>query len=161
MNFSWGFQQIKLRTEGRENGDLEAEAPYSGGPINLRMSKTSILIRLLRIYFPQNWEFGSALSKLRIFFLGGGRLLKTPTPLGTSLVPYRDLVWYNSKHITLNIIKITLFGSLHCIKDYLDVMYPPKKIFFITLFLQNDRNGAKFWNLMHIKYASESKQCQK
>jgi hypothetical protein len=31
------------------------------------MSKTRILIRLLRVYFPWNWEFGSALSKLRNF----------------------------------------------------------------------------------------------
>jgi hypothetical protein len=31
------------------------------------MSETRILIRLLRIYFPWHWEFGSALSKLRNF----------------------------------------------------------------------------------------------
>ena len=31
MNFvQWGFQQIQLRTEDRENGDLGAVAPYSG-----------------------------------------------------------------------------------------------------------------------------------
>jgi hypothetical protein len=28
------------------------------------MNETHILVRLLRIYIPQNWEFGSALSKL-------------------------------------------------------------------------------------------------
>jgi hypothetical protein len=31
------------------------------------MNETRILIRLLRMYFPRNWEFGSALSKLRNF----------------------------------------------------------------------------------------------
>jgi hypothetical protein len=30
-------------------------------------SETHILIRLLPMYFPQNWEFGSAFSKLRNF----------------------------------------------------------------------------------------------
>jgi hypothetical protein len=28
-------------------------------------SEIRILIRLLRMYFPRNWKFGSALSKLR------------------------------------------------------------------------------------------------
>jgi hypothetical protein len=63
-------QQIQLRTEGRENGDLGAVAHWSGVPLNLKMSETRILITLLRLYFPWNWEFGSDLSKLRNF--GGG-----------------------------------------------------------------------------------------
>jgi hypothetical protein len=42
------------------------------------MSETRILIRLLLMYFPQNWEFGSALSKLQNF--GGGGLTHTPSP---------------------------------------------------------------------------------
>jgi hypothetical protein len=46
-----GIQQIQLRTEGRENGDLLAVAPLSGGPFSLQMSDTVILIRLLQIYF--------------------------------------------------------------------------------------------------------------
>jgi hypothetical protein len=33
--------------------------------IKLQMSETRILIRLLRMYFPRYWEFGSALSKPR------------------------------------------------------------------------------------------------
>jgi hypothetical protein len=41
------------------------------------MSETRILIRLLRMYFPRNSEFGSALSKLRNF---GGMGLNPPTP---------------------------------------------------------------------------------
>jgi hypothetical protein len=36
------------------------------------MSETRILITLLRMYFPWNWEFGSALSQLRNFGVGVG-----------------------------------------------------------------------------------------
>jgi hypothetical protein len=53
-----GVQQIQLRAEGRENGDLGAVAPWSGVPLNLQMSETGILIRLLRIYFLRISEFG-------------------------------------------------------------------------------------------------------
>jgi hypothetical protein len=42
------------------------------------MSETCILIRLLRMCFPWNWEFGSALSKLRNF--GEGGLNPQPPP---------------------------------------------------------------------------------
>jgi hypothetical protein len=59
-----GVQQIQLRTEGRENGDLGAVVPYSGVQLNLKISETRILIRVLRMYFPRNREFGSTLSKL-------------------------------------------------------------------------------------------------
>jgi hypothetical protein len=69
-----GVKQIQLKTEGRKNGNLWAVAPQSGVPLSLEMSETRILIRLLRMYFPRNWEFGSALLKLRNF--GGG--LKPP-----------------------------------------------------------------------------------
>jgi hypothetical protein len=55
----------------RERG-LGAVAPQSGVALYLKMSETHILIRLLRMYLPQNWEFGSALSKLRIFLGGWG-----------------------------------------------------------------------------------------
>jgi hypothetical protein len=56
-------------TQGRENVDLGVLAPNSGVPLNLQMIETRVLIRLLRmyVYFPRNWEFGSALSKLRNF----------------------------------------------------------------------------------------------
>jgi hypothetical protein len=62
-----GGQQIQLRTEGRENGNLGAVAPWSVVPLNLQMSETRILIRLLWMYFPWNWKFGLALLKLRNF----------------------------------------------------------------------------------------------
>jgi hypothetical protein len=70
--FRGGVQQIQLRIEGRENGDLGAVAPYSGVPLHLQMNEIHILIRLLRMYIPRNWEFGSALAKLRNFGRGGG-----------------------------------------------------------------------------------------
>jgi hypothetical protein len=55
----------RSRTEGREDGDLGAVAPQSGVPLSFQTSETHILVRLLWLYFPRNWEFGSALSKLR------------------------------------------------------------------------------------------------
>jgi hypothetical protein len=61
-----GFNKL-IWGQGRENGDLGAVAPWSGVPFNLQMSETRVLIRFLRMYFLQNWEFGSALSKLRNF----------------------------------------------------------------------------------------------
>jgi hypothetical protein len=78
QEFFRGAQQIQLRTEGRENGDLGAIAPWSGVPFNLQMSETRILIRLLRMCFLRNWEFCSALSKLRNF--GGNEHPKPPSP---------------------------------------------------------------------------------
>ena len=44
------------------------------------MSESRILVRLLRMYFPWNWEFGSALSKLRNFG-GGFEHTNLPPPL--------------------------------------------------------------------------------
>jgi hypothetical protein len=84
-----GVQQIQL-TEGRENGDLGAVAPLSGVPLNLQMSETCILIRFLR-----NWEFGSALSKLRNFGGGGGPL----PPLRYATVLKHDYVYVFSSLI--------------------------------------------------------------
>jgi hypothetical protein len=67
--------------EGRENGDLGAVAPQSGGPLNLETSETYILIRFLQIYFPRNREFGSGLLKLWNF----GHFEPQPPPPGTPL----------------------------------------------------------------------------
>jgi hypothetical protein len=75
--FSGWVQQIKLRSEDTENGDLGAVAPYSGVPLNLQMNETRILIRLLQMYIPRNWELGTALAKLRNF-RGGLNPLSTP-----------------------------------------------------------------------------------
>jgi hypothetical protein len=77
-NFFWGgVQRNQLRREGRESGDLGAVAPLSRVSFNLQMSGTRILIRVLRMYIPRNWEFGSAFSKLRNF---GGGGVNSPTP---------------------------------------------------------------------------------
>jgi hypothetical protein len=46
--------------------------------------KLSGCLGLLRMYFPRNWEFGSALSKLRNF--RGGLNPRNPPPLGTQLL---------------------------------------------------------------------------
>jgi hypothetical protein len=67
-----GVQQNQLRTEGRENGDLRAVAHWSGVPLNLQMSETHNLMRLLGTYVPRKSEFRSGLSKLRNFKWGGG-----------------------------------------------------------------------------------------
>jgi hypothetical protein len=45
------------------------------------MNETHILIKMLRMYIPRNWEFDSALAKLQN--LGGGDLNRPNTPLGT------------------------------------------------------------------------------
>jgi hypothetical protein len=73
-----GVQQIQLMIEGRENGDLGAVAPESGVPLNLQMNETHILIRLLRMYIPRNWEFGPALEKLWNFW---GGAVEPPPPI--------------------------------------------------------------------------------
>ena len=46
-----------------------------------KMSESRILVRLLRMYFPRNWEFGSALSKLRNFGGGFEHPKQPPPPL--------------------------------------------------------------------------------
>jgi hypothetical protein len=54
------------------------------------MSEPGILIRLLQMYFPWNWKFGSALSKLWIF--GGEGVDPLQTPLGTPLLRIKKIV---------------------------------------------------------------------
>jgi hypothetical protein len=63
QKFSGGGSTNSVEDRGRKNGDLGAVAHYSGVPLNLQISETCILIRLLRMNFPWNWEFGSGLSK--------------------------------------------------------------------------------------------------
>jgi hypothetical protein len=70
--FLWGGGS----TDSVEDRDLGAEAPLSGVLLNLQMSETNILIRLLQMYFPQNWKFSSALSK----FWNFGKGLNTSNP---------------------------------------------------------------------------------
>jgi hypothetical protein len=51
----------KFLSGGQRERGLGPVALLSGIPLYLQMSETRILIRLLRIYFSRNWEFGSAL----------------------------------------------------------------------------------------------------
>jgi hypothetical protein len=44
------------------------------------MSETHILVRLLQMYFPRNWELGPALSEL-VNFKGGGGVFEPPQTL--------------------------------------------------------------------------------
>jgi hypothetical protein len=44
------------------------------------MSETHIMIRLLRMYIPRNWEFGSVMAKGGIFFFGGWGGLNHESP---------------------------------------------------------------------------------
>jgi hypothetical protein len=68
-----------------------------------QMSETRILIRLLRMYFPQNWKFSSALSKLRNFGVGGFEHPKPPLgmPLfqNTLSVPSSEAGRYEEKSV--------------------------------------------------------------
>jgi hypothetical protein len=72
--FSWG-----QRAERTGSGD---GSPLVKGSAVFANEWNPILIRLLRMYFPQNWEFGSTVSKFRNF---GGVEIPKPSPLGTPL----------------------------------------------------------------------------
>jgi hypothetical protein len=61
---------------GSTNSDEDRENGVWGAVVNLQTSEPRILIRLLRMYFPRNWEFGSAFSKHRNF----GEGVSTPPP---------------------------------------------------------------------------------
>jgi hypothetical protein len=77
-NYVRGVQRIQLRTEG-------TEPPGQGfRSICNELNLQYILTTLLRMNFPRNWEFDSALSKLRNF---GEEWFEPPqTPiLGTPL----------------------------------------------------------------------------
>jgi hypothetical protein len=80
-NFVRGGGSINsVEDRGQSERESGGGSPLVGVPLNLQMSETRILIRLLRMYFPQNWEFGSALSKLRNF--GGGGVWNPNPPSG-------------------------------------------------------------------------------
>jgi hypothetical protein len=56
---------------GQREGGSEGCSLLVRGSLNLQMSEKFILVRLLQMYFPKNWEFVSPLSKHRSF--GGER----------------------------------------------------------------------------------------
>ena len=55
-----------------------------------KMSESCILVKLLRMYFPRNWEFGSALSKLRNLGGGGFEHPKSPPSVRHWLCVFSD-----------------------------------------------------------------------
>jgi hypothetical protein len=129
-------QQIQLRTEGRENGDLGAVASYSGVMLNLQMSETHILIRLLWMYFPWNWDFATAL-KNRQRWGGGGRSPQTPPRYTTDIViKMYDVLSF--PYISLNISDLRhkkqekLYGlfTLYCAE--ISVCYTVLRIIFVS-----------------------------
>jgi hypothetical protein len=74
LYFQWLIQEFfsggstnSVEDRGQRERGSEGGGPLIRVPLNLQMSETRILIRLLRMYFPRNREFGSALSKLRNF----------------------------------------------------------------------------------------------
>jgi hypothetical protein len=70
---SVAYPGIFFSGEGRSTNSVEDRGQReNGGSLNLQMNEPRILIRLLRMYIPRNWEFGSASAKLRNFDGGGG-----------------------------------------------------------------------------------------
>jgi hypothetical protein len=65
----WGSTNSAVDRRQRERGSRDG-SPLVRSSNPFANEWTRILIRLLRMYFPRNWEIGSALSKLRNF--GGG-----------------------------------------------------------------------------------------
>jgi hypothetical protein len=66
LEFFSGASTNSVEDRGhRERGSGGSSPPSQGFHSILQMNETHILIRFLRMYFPRNWEFGSALSKLR------------------------------------------------------------------------------------------------
>jgi hypothetical protein len=84
------------RERGSEGGStlVRVSAKFS----NFQISETRILIRLLRLYFPRNWKFDSALSKFRNF--EGGRFDQPKTPLP----PVRH-------YVTASLVKVVSFTT--------------------------------------------------
>jgi hypothetical protein len=77
---SWGGSTNSVEDKGQKERGSLGGTPYSGFWLNLQMSKIRILIRLLRMYFPRNWEFVSAPSKLRNFGEASGLNTSPPPP---------------------------------------------------------------------------------
>jgi hypothetical protein len=106
------------------------------------MSETRILISLLRMYFPRNWEFGSALSKLRNLGEGG---LNPPNPtLGTPLLVHKCIGPYQtsgSVHESLRSPARLVTADIHNgeIKETLCILY---EIFLCAAISQKGYGGG-------------------
>jgi hypothetical protein len=75
QDFAGGGSTNSVEDEGQRNGDLCC-SPYTGIPLNLQVNEARILIGLLRMHIPRNWEFGSGFSILRNF----GEGVQHPNP---------------------------------------------------------------------------------
>jgi hypothetical protein len=69
--FGWVGSKNHLRAEGRENGDLGAVPRSQGFRSICKWVKPVFLLGCYGCIFPRNWEFGSALLKLRNFGVWG------------------------------------------------------------------------------------------
>jgi hypothetical protein len=76
--FRGGGSSNSVEDRGQIERGSGGGSPLSGVPLYLQMGETRITIRLLRMCFPRNWEFGSALSYLQNFGVGE---FEPPTPL--------------------------------------------------------------------------------
>jgi hypothetical protein len=92
------------------------------------MSETRILIRLLRMKFPRNWEFGSALSKLRNF--GGVGPPKPPS--------VRHWHWCTFIQNFFNILKAVSLICLLGMKEF-QILH---SIHYNPIITFNSRNGG-------------------
>jgi hypothetical protein len=77
-NFVRGCPTNSVEYRGQRERGSGGGSPLVRGSTQFANEWNPILIRLLRIYFPRNWEFGSALSKL--WNLGGIWTTQTPPP---------------------------------------------------------------------------------
>jgi hypothetical protein len=103
------------------------------------MNETHILIRLLWTYIPRNWEFGSALAKLRNF--GEGLNPTNPTPRYATVFHCQSIVACRSQYVpccekledvrfvsgTHDAIKITYLFKLKIIQTFQQLILGHKK----------------------------------
>jgi hypothetical protein len=69
--FSGGGSTNSFEDRGQSERGFGGGSPLVRGSTQFA-NETHILIRLLRMYIPRNWEFGAALAKLRNFGGWGG-----------------------------------------------------------------------------------------
>jgi hypothetical protein len=82
--FGRGGSTNSVEDRGQREWESGGGNPHSRVPLNLQMNETHILIMLLRMYMPRNWEFGSALANFGILEGRGGLNPTPPLPLSWS-----------------------------------------------------------------------------
>jgi hypothetical protein len=92
---------VRFTNSVEDKGKIER----GGVLLNMQMGKTHILIRLLWMYFPWNWEFSSALLKLRNFVgsLNPPNPHRYATDRHTALFIYGSVIFLPDRHIYWNI----------------------------------------------------------